>query len=233
MLELFTDGLQLKITKIATYKGKQKLRSLAYMLLLLLGISLLLLTYQFKQIKLAAFETAVGQTSIAIQENTLVATKIDLAKLAPTNTELGIGIGKHGLLIKNVGEISFAVLRDFSGSKDPQIALVDLLKKGQSDLKNVIFLTLYLRTLPFILLTLVSLMIVSYLLKKQVTQRQLTTSQAFEMVLALTTIPSILYFCLRAAGLSNAIALFIFLTTLVLLNFYYGRQLNSPEKEDT
>jgi len=46
MLELFTNGLQFKFNEISRYQGKNQIKPLSYLLILVLGLSLILIGFQ-------------------------------------------------------------------------------------------------------------------------------------------------------------------------------------------
>lgn len=233
MLEMFTDGLQLKFSNISKYDGKNRMKPISYLLVLVLGISLILLGYQYSQIKISPFEAQMAQAGVQVKNNKVTATKEELSEWNQTAPSTGVELTQAGLTIKNVGEVSFDVLTDFSGQKEEGESLAELLKKSSSDLYGIIFLTLYLKTLPFILLAIIGVMLLSRLLKRNVVSRDLSKGEAFQMAVSLSTIPALAYLCLRAADLKDSMTLFIFVAVLVMINFFYSRQVNLGfSKED-
>lgn len=224
MLELFTNGLQLRFDSIGTYQGKNRPKTISYLLILIFGISLVLLAFQFTQIKLPAFQEALVQEDLQLSNQQLPLDASEAAKLQVLAEKTGIKAGEKGLDVKNVGEISYALLADISNSQEQQLG--SLLEKGQRDLMGTIFLTLYLKRLPFILVSLLSTLILSKLLKRNVVEKQLSNGQALTMTVSLLSIPALAYLCLRGVGLNEAMALFIFVMIFVLINFFLMRQIN-------
>ncbi len=231
MLELFTNGLQFKFNEIARYQGKSRGKTFSYLLILVLGLSLILIVFQFNQIKLDAFNQGVTTAEIKLLDNQVAINISKMDNLDILAQETGITIEKTDLNIRNVGSISYELLRDFSDNNEKIIELGRLVRAGQSDLLGVTFLTLYLKTLPFIIVSLLSTVVLSQLLKKNVIQRQLANGQALTMTVSLLTLPAFAYFCLRVAGLKDAMALFIFIAVFVMISFFYSRQLNIEEQE--
>ncbi len=231
MLELFTNGLQFKFNEIACYQGKKRGKTLSYLLILVLGLSLILIGFQFSQIKLDAFVQGATSAEIKLSDNQVATNISEKDNLGILAQETGITIEKTDLNIKNVGSISYELLRNFSDNNEKVTDLGQLVKAGRNDLLGITFLTLYLKTLPFIIVALLATVVLSQLLKKNVIQRQLSSSQALTMTVSLLTLPAFAYFCLRAAGLKDAMALFIFVTVFVMISFFYSRQLNIGEQE--
>ncbi|MFR0705143.1 hypothetical protein [Enterococcus sp.] len=168
---------------------------------------------------------------IKISDNQVLTPLSDKNSLDNLSQETGITIEKTGLNIKNVGSINYELLRNLSDNTEPAADLGQLVKAGHNDLMNITFLTLYLKTLPFIIVSLLTEVILSQLLKKSVTQRQLTNGQALTMTVSLLTLPALVYLCLRVAGIKDAMALFIFVAVSVMISFLYSRQLNVGEQE--
>lgn len=231
MLELFTNGLQFKFNEISRYQGKNQIKPLSYLLILVLGLSLILIGFQASQVNLGAFGREIMSAKIKISDNQVLTPLSDKNSLDNLSQETGITIEKTGLNIKNVGSINYELLRNLSDNTEPAADLGQLVKAGHNDLMNITFLTLYLKTLPFIIMSLLTEVILSQLLKKSVTQRQLTNGQALTMTVSLLTLPALVYLCLRVAGIKDAMALFIFVAVSVMISFLYSRQLNVGEQE--
>ena len=187
MLELFTNGLQFKFNEISRYQGKNQSKPLSYLLILVLGLSLILIGFQASQVNLGAFGREIMSAKIKISDNQVLTPLSDKNSLDNLSQETGITIEKTGLNIKNVGSINYELLRNLSDNTEPAADLGQLVKAGHNDLMNITFLTLYLKTLPFIIVSLLTEVILSQLLKKSVTQRQLTNGQALTMTVSLLT----------------------------------------------
>lgn len=234
MIELFTDGLQLKFNNIAKYDGKNIKKAVSYFVIVILSVSLVVLINQYTKINFDLFEKQIAEISISIEDNHISDPNL-IERLPEINqgiSDTGFEIDKSGLTIDNVGLVSYEILNGFSGNQSSSF-LKEMLFSGEADLKGIVFVTLYLNRLPYILVAIITLFILQYILKKNIVKQVLSKREAMQMTISLVTLPSLGYLCLKAVGLKESMALFIFVSAFVLINFFYSRQfVVSTEKEN-
>ena len=234
MIELFTDGLQLKFNNIANYDGKNIKKAVSYFIIIILSVSLIVLVNQYTKINFDSFKKQISEVSIAVEDNKVRNPNLveQLPEVNQRISDTGFKIDESGLIIENVGLVSYEVLNGFSG-KSSSTSLKETLFSGETDLKGIVFVTLYLNRLPYIFVAIVTLFILQHLLKKNVVKQVLSKRQSLQMTIPLVTLPSVGYLCLKTIGLKESMALFIFVSAFVLINFFYSRQLTvSAEKEN-
>ncbi|WP_125604906.1 hypothetical protein [Lapidilactobacillus bayanensis] len=230
MIELFTNGMQLKVSEIKKYDGQNLARVYLYLILMFICISMVLLLHDFNQIKLSNFSKNITNEQLVIKNYQLNKTDGEFTELNRDLKKTGITLSGENLKIQNIGNMTYHMLADTVQIKG-DFQLIDAIKVGKGRLLSLWFLTLYLKTFPFIITGIITFILTSLILTRDPALQN--RRKAIEMNASLISLPAFIYLILKATGLRNTMALFIFVTVYVLIAFYYTRMLHvTPIKED-
>lgn len=228
MIDLFVNSVQLNVKKTADYRNNKLSKFISYLILLILSLSMLVLFYNLSQIKLDEFLTLTADSKIQLidtqlQENPAV------AEINQQSAYTGITMSEDHLQIRNVGAFPYETLQDVT-QYSSHAFLYDVLNDSQGTLRSLMFITLYLKTIPFILAAIFLVGIMSYLFYRTLKNTGYDYKEAFKICTSLLTLPAIAYTAVRVVGLREATALFFFSMAYIILVFYASRVISGDNK---
>lgn len=227
MIDLFVNSVQLNFKKIADYSGDKLLKFVSYLAVLVFGLSMIILFYNLSQIKLDEFIVLTDDLGIQLIDTELKGTTA-VEQVNQQSSYTGITIEKDHLWIRNVGAFSYEILQEIKQYQSPTYLHI-VLQENQGTLSNLIFITLYLKTIPFALIAILLVVIMSYIFKLTLKSSGINYSKSFEICTSLVTLPTIVYTVLKVIGLREATALFFFIIFYTILVFYSSRVLSKDE----
>lgn len=222
MIDLFVNGLQLDFKKINKYTNKQNSKVFSYIVILLIGISLLILVHQYQSLDLDGFMDVVDEQPVLVNNGKLVIAEERLENINQIGRNTGITIEEDGLLVRHLGIISYDLLRDVLNQPN-EFDLIQALRNKEKALNNYFFFSLYLKSLIFIIWGFILVFVMVSVLRHSSWHRYITKSEALAMNSSLLTLPALAYLVLKVLDLRNSFALFLFTTFYVLIVFFFSR----------
>lgn len=224
MVDLFVSSVQLDLKKIADYSNDKLITFVSYLILLILSLSMLVLFYNIGQIKLDEFLVLTEDSDIQLTGTQILETTA-VEQVNQQNSYTGITIEEGHLTMRNVGAFSYETLQEVTHYQS-QAFLHDVLKESQGILKNLIFITLYLKTIPFILLAVFLVTVMSFHFHRTLKDAGFNYKKSFKICTLLLTLPAIAYAGVKVVGFREATALFFFSIFYIILVFYGSRILS-------